>query len=83
MVLLRLLGGFAEYCCFICLWDSQAAECYCVKDWPVREKFIHTPLVDPHILLLPLLCIKCGLMKNSVKLWDKNSDGSKCQKQEF
>jgi hypothetical protein len=41
MLLLGLQGVFTKYCCFLCLWDSQATEHHCdVMDWSVTAKFV-------------------------------------------
>jgi len=73
--LLAQQGGYVRYPCFLCLWDSRAADQrWQRKDWPVREQFvvgennvINEPLVDRVRILLPPLHIKLGLMKQFVK----------------
>ena len=56
-------------------------EHYSQKDWPERRFFIpgtqnvkHDPLVDSKKILMPLLPIKIGLVKQFVKA--KNKDGN-------
>ena len=73
-------AGFTKYCCFLCLWDSQAvSQHYKQKDWGSRSIFVpgehslkENPLVDMNKVLLPPLHIKLGLMKNFVKALHKN-----------
>ena len=73
-------AGFTKYCCFLCLWDSQAvSQHYKQKDWGSRSTFVpgehslkENPLVDMNKVLLPPLHIKLGLMKNFVKVLHKN-----------
>ena len=68
-------AGFTKYCCFLCLWDSQAvSQHYKQKDWGSRSTFVpgehnlkENPLVDMNKVLLPPLHIKLSLMKNFVK----------------
>lgn len=43
----------------------------------------HKPLVDPIKIMLPLLHIKLGLMKNCVKTIDKDGEGFKYLKEIF
>ena len=74
-------AGFTKYCCFLCLWDSQAvSQHYKQKDWggsrstfvPGKHSLKENPLVDMNKMLLPPLHIKLGLMKNFVKALHKN-----------
>ena len=73
-------AGFTKYCCFLCLWDSQAvSQHYKQKDWGSRSTFVpgehslkENPLVDMNKVLLLPLHIKLGLMKNFVKALHKN-----------
>ena len=72
--------GFTKYCCFLCLWDSQAvSQHYQQKDWGSRSTFVpgehslkENPLGDMNKVLLLPLHIKLGLMKNFVKASHKN-----------
>ena len=78
--LMGMQVGFTKYCCFLCLWDSQAvSQHYKQKDWGSRSTFVpgkhslkENPLVDMNKVLLPPLHIKLGLMKNFVKALHKN-----------
>ena len=62
------------------LWDSQTvSQHYKQKDWGSKSTFIpgehsvkENPLVDMNKVLLPLLYIKLGLMKNFMKALDIN-----------
>ena len=73
-------AGFTKYCCFLCLWDSQAvSQHYKQKDWGSRSNFVpgehsfkENPLVDMNKVLLPPHQIKLGLMRNFVKALHKN-----------
>lgn len=54
------------------------------KDWPVRENIalgghniIHEPLVEKNKIILPLVHIKMGLIKQLIQAIDK---GGKCFK---
>ena len=83
-ILMGLQGGCTKHCCFLCLWDSRAtAQHYETKEWPKRNSYAprvkniqHIPLVNPNKVLMPLLHIKLGLIKNFVKAIAKqNSNG--------
>lgn len=71
-MLTGMQGGFTEYCCFLCLWDSRERTNHWIKrDWQIRkdytpnkENVANAPLIDPKNVLLPPLHIKLGLMKN-------------------
>ena len=73
-------AGFTKYCCFLCLWDSQAvSQHYKQKDRGSRSAFVpgehslkENPLMDMNKVLLPPLHIKLGLMKNFMKPLHKN-----------
>ena len=74
-------ADFTKYCCFLCLCDSRAVcQHNKQKDLGSRSTFVpgehslkENPLVDMNkVLLLPLLHIKVGLMKNFVKALHKN-----------
>ena len=75
-LLMGMQTGFTKYCCFLCLWDSQAvSQHYKQKDWGSRSTFgpgehslKENPLVDMNKVLLPPLHIKLGLMKDFVVL---------------
>ena len=75
-LLMGMQAGFTKYCCFLCLWDSRAVS---QQDWGSRSTFVpgehslkENPLVDTNKVLLPLLHIKLGLMKNFMKALHKN-----------
>ena len=90
-ILVELKGGFAKYCCFLCLWDSRAVnEHYVTKIWPRRSEFQpgsqnvkYVPLVDAKNVLLTPLHIKLGLIKNFVKAMNKEGEGFKYLRQVF
>ena len=73
-LLMGMQAGLAKYCCFLCLWGSRAVALhYKQKDWVSRNAIVpgeysmqYKPLVDMNKVLLPLLHIKHGLMKNFV-----------------
>ena len=81
-ILLGQQAGYVKYPCFLCLWDSRADDQHWQrKDWLVREELvvgennvINEPLVDRDSILLPPLHIKLGLMKQFVKVLDRNGD---------
>ena len=79
-----LLGqqpGFTKYPCFICKWDSRDRSNHWIKhDWPLRESFIpgyrnilHPAPVGRSNVILPILHIKLGLMKQFVKALNKEN----------
>jgi hypothetical protein len=81
-VLCMLLGqqaGYTKYLCFMCEWDSRARNQHWEqKHWTPRTSFetgskniLHNSLVDPKKILLPLLRIKLGIMKQFVKALPK------------
>lgn len=84
-LLLGMQTGYTKFCCYLCEWDSRAIyDHYVVKDWPRREYYrlgeknvAHQPLVEPQNIILPLLHIKLGVMKNFVKAMDQNSEAFK------
>lgn len=62
----------------------------CEKIWTKRQNFVpgtknvlHSPLVDPLLILLPPLHIKLGLMKNFVKAMDQSGSGFEYIKLKF
>ena len=77
-LLLGLQLGYTKHMCFLCLWDSRLDYShYAIKVWPPRQSsqigkhnVQHQPLVSSAHVLLPLLRIKLGLMKNFVKAMD-------------
>ena len=78
--LLGQQGGYTKHSCFLCYLKSRATDQHWVKmDWPAREdlavgnkSIINEPLVNRDRIILPLLPIKLGLMKQFVKALDKN-----------
>ena len=80
-LVLGFQGGHSKYPCFLCLWESLADDQHYVRQkWPLRQ--ILKPdshnvqshlLVEPNKILLPSLHIKLGVMKNFVKVMDKES----------
>ena len=83
--LMGLQGGFTKFPCYLCLWDSRnTALHYHQRSWPLRsscdigahnEK--QTPLVNPKKVLMPLLHIKLGLIKQLVKKLNPEGDAFK------
>ncbi|XP_076312338.1 uncharacterized protein LOC143225953 [Tachypleus tridentatus] len=79
--LMGLRGGFTEFPCYLCLWDSRdTTEHYNKKHWPQRTEFSvgrHNikcePLVDFQKVLVPPLYIKLGLIEQFVTALDKES----------
>ena len=75
--------GYTTFCCLLCEWDSRnRKESLHQKQWPKQELFIpgqknvvHTPLMKPEKVYLPLLHIKRELIKESVKGMDQNNAG--------
>ncbi|GFU53434.1 uncharacterized protein TNCV_3029391 [Trichonephila clavipes] len=78
--LLGQQGGYTEFPCFMCLWDSRDKQHYwSQKVWPVWEELkvgtknmINTPLISRDPIILPPIHIKLGIMKQFVKALDKN-----------
>ena len=78
--LLGQRSGYTKYPCFLCLWDSRARDQHWKKkNWPKRSSLqvgshnvVKTPLVDPGRIIFPALHIKLGLMKQFVKVLNKN-----------
>ena len=79
--LMGMQGGFTKYPCYLCLWDSRDTKAHYQKQvWPKREEFVvreknvkNIPLINPKKVLLPPLHIKLGLIKQFVKVLDKDS----------
>ena len=76
---LGLQGGYTEYPCFQCLWDIQAHDQHYVRqDWLLRQGLkpgLHNvqshPLIELNKIQLLLLLIKLKVMKNIVKVIDR------------
>ena len=76
---------YTKFPCFLCLKDSRAKVQLSTKqDWPVRgalvrgEKNVQTyPLVERSKIILPLLHVKLGIMKQFVKALNQNGDSFK------
>ena len=74
--------GYTKHPCFLYYWDSCATNQHRKKkDWPARENFavgdknkINGPLINRSRIILPPLHIKLGLMKQFVKVHDKDGD---------
>ena len=87
-MLLGQQGGYTKYPCFLCLWDSRGKNEHWIREqWPKRNEFTvgeknirNESLVPPDKVILPLLHIKLGLMKQYVKSLDK---GKECFKYIF
>ena len=82
-LLLGLQLSYTKHMCFLCLWDSrQDNSHHAVNVWPPRQSsqirkhnVQHQPLVSSAHVLFPPLHIKLGLMKNFVKVMDRDGDG--------
>lgn len=80
-MLCGLQGGYTKHCCFLCKWDSRDREKHYVQElWPDRieyqlgkDNIKYVPLIDKNNIILPPLHIKLGLVKNFVKVLDKES----------
>ena len=78
-------GGFTKFPCYLCLWESRnTALHYEKRNWPLRtgcEVGAHNVkqelLVEPKKVLMPLLHIKLGLIKQYVKLLDPEGEAMK------
>lgn len=84
-VISMLLGqqsGYTKFPCFLCEWDSRdRKQHYFIKEWPKRNTLVpgiknveRKSIVDPKKILLPLLHIKLGLMKQFVKALPKEGE---------
>ena len=64
-------SGFTKFPCFICEWDSRDRESHWIKKmWQKRQEWIP----GKKNILLPLLHIKLGLIKQFVKALDKGGN---------
>ena len=78
---LCLQGGYTEYSCFLCLWDSTATDQHYIQQvWPERGQLIpgvhnvfHEDLVPRKKILQPPLNMKLALLKQFVKALNSNS----------
>ena len=84
-ILLGMQGGYTNYPCFLCLWDSRADDLHFQeKNWPKCDELIpglfnitSHPLVSPQKIIFPPLHIKLGIMKSfGQKLHFLNSHSS-------
>jgi hypothetical protein len=90
-LLRRLKLGYTKYCCFVCEWGSRDKKNHHVnKLWPKRtsllpglKNVVNPPLVLPEKIYIPPLHIKLGLMKNFVKVMDKNGCGFEYVRNKF
>jgi hypothetical protein len=84
-VLCMLLGqqpGYTKFPCFLCDWDGVArSQHWKQKQWPCRvsltpgaKNIARESLVDPQKVLLPYLHIKLGLMKQFVKVLQRDGN---------
>src|SRR6218665_1422818 len=89
--LMGLQGCFTKFPCFLCLWDSGEIKAhYQRKDWPQWTVFSvgksnvkWEPLIEPHKVLMPILHIKLGLVKQFVTALDKESAAFKYLQDRF
>ncbi|GBN40775.1 hypothetical protein AVEN_933-1 [Araneus ventricosus] len=90
-ILIGLQLGYTKYSCFLCLWDSRAIALHYIKrDWsrrasfkPVEMNVEHSPLAEPHKIIIHPLHTKLGLVKNLVKAMDKNGPAFKYLHEKF
>ncbi|GBM42516.1 hypothetical protein AVEN_80027-1 [Araneus ventricosus] len=92
-MLTMLLGQqavYTKYPCFLCLWDSRARDIHWTKtDWSLQgaltsgENVINTALIPPEKVLLLLLHIKLGLMKQFIKSLFKDGECFRYQCSKF
>lgn len=74
--------GYMKFPCYICEWDSRARDKHQTqRQWPIRNNLIvgdknilKSNLVDPKNILMSLLHIKLGLMKQFVIALNKNGN---------
>lgn len=79
-LVLGLQLGYTKFGCFLCEWDSRdRSSHYIRKDWPLRKELIPgsknvltEPLAHRDQILLPVLHLKLGLVKNFVKKLQKD-----------
>jgi hypothetical protein len=75
-----LQKDYAKFCYFLCEWDIRAKSVhYSKKNWllhkshtPGTKNVAHKSLVDPCKVVLTPLQIKLDLMKNFVKVLNRN-----------
>ncbi|GBN45101.1 hypothetical protein AVEN_181757-1 [Araneus ventricosus] len=90
-VLVGLEAGYTKSCCFLCQWNSRDRQKHYIKKvWPKRQFLIpgvkneeNELLVALEKILLPLLHIKLGFMKNFVKAMDCGGGGFQYLRQKF
>ena len=84
-------GGYTNYHCFLCYWDSRTGDIdWYQKDWPVREhlhvgekNIINEALVSRDKIIFLPLHIKLGLMKQFVKALSKEGECFKYLRSSF
>ena len=84
-------GGFTNYPCYLCLWDSRDTKAHYQKqvspkrvEFVVGEKNVKSiPPINPKKVLLPPLHIKLGLIKQFVKALDKDGAAFKYLQNRF
>ena len=93
-VLNMLLGqqsGFTKYPCFMCGWGSRDRSNHWIKrDWPLRESLtpglrniLNPALVYRFNVILPTLHIKLGLIKQFLKVPNKEGARFKYIQEKF
>jgi hypothetical protein len=90
-LLLGMQPGYTKFCCLLWEWDSQTKDKqYKIKNCPMRENSVsreksvrNQTLADRHKIWLPPLHIQLVLMKNSVKVMKKHSNGFEYLKEKF
>ncbi|KAF2344985.1 hypothetical protein FHG87_024259 [Trinorchestia longiramus] len=90
-LIIGLQDGYTKYSCFLSLWDNRADDQHYVKQKRLSrqglksgsQNFVSHSLVEPRKILLTPLHIKLGLMKNSVKVFDKEGGGLAFLHQKF
>jgi hypothetical protein len=79
-ILMGLQKVYTKYCCFLCEWESHVKRLhYSSENWPLHKSHTpgtknvaHQPLIDRCKMILPSLHTKLSLMKNFVKVLDRN-----------
>ena len=83
-------SGYTELCCFLCEWASRAKEtlqneglAHAVKISSRENCVRNRPMFGKCKILLPLLHIELGLVKNFVKAVNKHDKGFEYLREQF
>lgn len=76
-ILFGMQGGYTKSPCYLCEWDSRNINHNAIKVWPPRtsfqigkKKILNVLFVESDKIILPLLHLKLGYMKQFVKKMD-------------